>query len=705
MMKFIYDDPRTREHLIRKLGKARMALAGFFFHDRGASLQKSFLGLLRAILLQILEKFPDLVDIAIPTYKKYIWKNEIDKWQRADLERVLKDVVSQEKIACHLCLFIDGLDEFEGNLMHIADFFKGLSGGSKTCKMKIKACVSSRPLNVFEDAFGQGPGFPIHKWTEADIMQYTTTKFQSNPLMRRISFYGGKSDTDELTRLVIQRAAGVFLWVRLVLDDLLQGLSDGNTLSELQQRLLALPEDIEGLYIRMMAPDRVDPRYLKDAALYFKIVEITKSPLSLYNFSVAMKRPYECILRPVGVIGMADLVRDCALAERRIKSSSGGLLEVVSSIDTDDIHMLKSDHGHKEVRTRFLYYSKTKQTVQYLHQTVKELLRREENWVGIFGPIDISEVRNEALIRLAAICLCRLKDGQDALWYYVIDDLVDYARQTRHLPGGSFVDILDEVNIVLGNISKTEEFGLTTADGHWTQRYWQKRSIVHHPTWHDTFLSFAIDKDIFGYVEAKIRLDSPKKVGRPLLHYAIGRRLDYCPPMNPEMVKLLLNSNEDPNFVFDGESAWQIFLQNLKITSSLDGYWAITADFLSHGADLNVPIGPPHSFPLHLLIAKFAESNEDQFATLLGDLIKKGCNLKHRNSAGTSILERLNKYPVLWRQTKVSVRQRKASSHPKVEVPPGNLVLLDPRTDSTLMSNRPRTHASCLNCFGRRNKA
>jgi hypothetical protein len=68
MMKFVYDDPRTLAHLERT-HRGPIALAGFFFHDRGESLQKSFIGLMRAILLQILEKFSGLVDIVIPTFK------------------------------------------------------------------------------------------------------------------------------------------------------------------------------------------------------------------------------------------------------------------------------------------------------------------------------------------------------------------------------------------------------------------------------------------------------------------------------------------------------------------------------------------------------------------------------------------------------------------------------------------------------------
>jgi hypothetical protein len=176
----------------------------------------------------------------------------------------------KQRLLANFVYSFNGLDEFDGNHLHIAEFFKSVADTSESRCMKIKACVSSRPFNVFEDQFGTGPSFPIHKWTEADILQYATAKLQSSSSLRQqIMYEDGKSEAEVLKKIVVQKASGVFLWVRLVINELMQGLADGNTLSELQKRVHLLPDDLEGLYIRMLASNRIDRRYLKASALLF----------------------------------------------------------------------------------------------------------------------------------------------------------------------------------------------------------------------------------------------------------------------------------------------------------------------------------------------------------------------------------------------------------------------------------------------------
>ncbi|KAI1804854.1 hypothetical protein F4811DRAFT_561451 [Daldinia bambusicola] len=60
MMKFIHNDPRTTEILHQWRARSREIMASFFFHHRGNHIQKSFEGLLRSIVSQILEAEPSL---------------------------------------------------------------------------------------------------------------------------------------------------------------------------------------------------------------------------------------------------------------------------------------------------------------------------------------------------------------------------------------------------------------------------------------------------------------------------------------------------------------------------------------------------------------------------------------------------------------------------------------------------------------------
>ena len=62
----------------------------------------------------------------------------------------------------------------------------------------------------------------------------------------------------QLIKQVTVKASGVFLWVYLVTQSLLEGLSDGEHLRDLQSRVESLPEDIEKLFGRMI--DSLDPK-------------------------------------------------------------------------------------------------------------------------------------------------------------------------------------------------------------------------------------------------------------------------------------------------------------------------------------------------------------------------------------------------------------------------------------------------------------
>ena len=69
---------------------------------------------------------------------------------------------------------------------------------------------------------------------------------------------------------VTEKSAGVFLWVRLVVKSLLEGLRDGDTLEDLQARLVLLPRDLEALFKKIL--DDLDPAYFEEASQFLQIV-------------------------------------------------------------------------------------------------------------------------------------------------------------------------------------------------------------------------------------------------------------------------------------------------------------------------------------------------------------------------------------------------------------------------------------------------
>jgi hypothetical protein len=67
-MKHIFDDERTRRYLRCWAQDTPLCVATFFFWNSGSKEQKSQVGLLRALLFQVLSQYPDLIQIMHPRH-------------------------------------------------------------------------------------------------------------------------------------------------------------------------------------------------------------------------------------------------------------------------------------------------------------------------------------------------------------------------------------------------------------------------------------------------------------------------------------------------------------------------------------------------------------------------------------------------------------------------------------------------------------
>jgi hypothetical protein len=138
-----------------------------------------------------------------------------------------------------LFLLIDGLDEYEGNFEKIAELLCKLSTSAN-----MKICVSSRPLLMFEDVFKGYPSLRLQDLTYQDIVNFVSDELGNYPRFRSLA---SKEPirAPELLEEVVTKADGVFLWVHLVIQDLISGLANRDNISDLQRRLQLLPPKLE----------------------------------------------------------------------------------------------------------------------------------------------------------------------------------------------------------------------------------------------------------------------------------------------------------------------------------------------------------------------------------------------------------------------------------------------------------------------------
>ncbi|KAH7010155.1 hypothetical protein EDB80DRAFT_610948 [Ilyonectria destructans] len=261
LMKYIFDNQQLRPSLKSYAGDLPLMLAGFFFWNPGSEVEKSQEGLIRTILHHCLSDRRDLIPVVAPRrwalYSILGSGTAAPEWTWRELKESFEVLCSLHGKEFQLVLFIDGLDEFgeNGNSPSVlVDWILDI-----ITRHHVKVCVSSRPWNVFSDAFRKERSLTMQSLTYRDIEHFVQTKFGDSVAFQELSevFH---NEASTLLKEIVERAEGVFLWVDLVVRSLLSTLVDTPSLPHLQEKLAEIPGDIKGLYNNIwcsIPPDRL----------------------------------------------------------------------------------------------------------------------------------------------------------------------------------------------------------------------------------------------------------------------------------------------------------------------------------------------------------------------------------------------------------------------------------------------------------------
>lgn len=241
-------------------------------------MQKSQQGLLQSLLREILGQCPELVPaLCASRWKRY---HEIGgTWTRLEIAEAFRMLSQQQSLNLKFCFIVDGLDEYDGgDHNHIVDVMKNLNASSSA-----KICLSSRPWNIFIAAFGSNTDqrLLLEDHTKGDIQRYIINRFERDEQF--ISLQSKDPRSSVLVDLIVRNAQGVFLWVRIVVSNLLRGLSNDDSLSDLQKRLESLPTTLTDYYQHMF--DNIDEFYQEETAEILLICLAGIQPLSLLALS------------------------------------------------------------------------------------------------------------------------------------------------------------------------------------------------------------------------------------------------------------------------------------------------------------------------------------------------------------------------------------------------------------------------------------
>jgi hypothetical protein len=230
--------------------------------------------MLRSLIYQLLSSRHVFSAMVYEKIKYMIKSRPMSKWRVQDLQLILSERLEESR-NLRILLFIDALDEYEGADEKIAEYLEQLAS---SCGPRLRIVASSRPHADFLFQFIKCPGFRLEDMTASDIYKYVHHRFEKAIQNRQ--------EYELLPENVIQRADGVFLWARLVCDDLLRGCVRGETASKLATQLDRIPDELPALYKRII--DTLDVSDREEASHMLAIVNSATRPLSLFEFSKAL---------------------------------------------------------------------------------------------------------------------------------------------------------------------------------------------------------------------------------------------------------------------------------------------------------------------------------------------------------------------------------------------------------------------------------
>ncbi|KAI0439403.1 hypothetical protein F4803DRAFT_568545 [Xylaria telfairii] len=625
MMKFIADHDITHKIASQWAAPKPIVIACHYFWNPGTEMQRSQQGLLQTLLFEIFRQCPTLVPLVCPKRWEKARRFGLDhdtSWTTPELSTCLQEIARQKDGTVKFCFLIDGLDEFSGDYVDLCQALQSLSKSRQ-----IKLCVSSRPWNVFHDFFGQNPDttLSIHERTREDIRRFSRNRLESHPRWKTCCM--SEDHQYQLIQEITDRAEGVFLWAFLVTQSLREGLSNDDTMTDLQRRLRSLPTDLEQLFKNLL--NGVDPVYHEHMAGMIQIARCAKEPLNLclYYHHDKQSESEDYAYSRVQQLEADEYTKSLELTRRRINNKTRGLLEVVNLSTNLYLHQ---------------------QNVQFLHRTVSDFLRTREMDDFLSKK---SRHNFDPALEICKASLAWIKYERRVQVFNPYDNLAEkgelhdmffYATEVAAEREDTLVKVLDGLESSLVEMSP---------HGARVPRIAFRRLVLEY--------------NLFRYVSTKLSLNP--------VHFDIfdisalfvamrytdrSGRNSWCPPSSNDRKSLpvdsmmvLLKHGQNPNSLWHfkpSTTPWRMIIQNTFAVKGKSSYFlasGLLQSFLQHGADPNSNIARGDggdtkisTFALFLLTcfdASFIrESSTETYLSLLQDFLDSGANLDYQLHGG-----------------------------------------------------------------------
>ncbi|KAL1625230.1 hypothetical protein SLS54_003318 [Diplodia seriata] len=379
-------------------------VSSFFIHGRGIQLQKTLLGLYRALLNNLLGHFPDYLGKLCQRFEENerqfgSWENQKWEWNESELQQFFHTFLLDVSKTWPVVIYIDALDECGAEAAQkLLELLKQLdkSAGPRGCCLKI--CFSSRhyPILGLESV----PTIYVEDQNDRDIRRVVRHSLQEIDSVTK---------RHQIENEIVSRAQGGFQWAVLVVAKAAALNRRGINSQVIYEEIRTIPAELNQLYSGLLHIAEASER--KQTRRLFQWVLYAQRPLQISELREALAIDTDSEFHSINSLRTSRYYCDSLPdTERRIKDLSRGLIEIktreVLAITVDDESFVRE--------------------AQFIHQSVPDFLNKEmEAALGVFGneqpPLGLSH-SEIARACFTYIGLQELPEAAERSYYYLTNE-------------------------------------------------------------------------------------------------------------------------------------------------------------------------------------------------------------------------------------------------------------------------------------------
>ena len=313
------------DHLLEREPAVKSAIvAKFFYSYREGELQRSHYNMLRSILYDILDQDETFFYHCFQTkYRDQRRCEPCVAWDYEALKTVLKSL-QDYPLERRLYLIIDAVDESDENdRRDVLKLLFELCSKTKHCIAKL--FIASRPVGELDLRISPSHHnfIRLQDETKRDISSFACSFLEGLNLTHVLA---------QATEYIVENAQGVFLWVKLVGDELETYAKEGYSEEQIFESLQGLPIELEDFYKFIFKKMNWDKRYPTDAVKIFRFALFGRRPFTVDELLHALGVPDD---PDTQFTPSDDSFQRRIPFERRIIQCGGNFLEIKYNCGTN----------------------------------------------------------------------------------------------------------------------------------------------------------------------------------------------------------------------------------------------------------------------------------------------------------------------------------------------------------------------------------